>query len=104
VIFQPHTYSRTKALFDDFAAALSQADEVVLASIYPARETDTLGMDSALLAEAITKLGTPARSFETFQEIEDYVYSVCRPKDLLITMGAGDVFKVGEDLLCHQSV
>jgi UDP-N-acetylmuramate--alanine ligase len=99
VIFQPHTYSRTKALFDDFAKALSAADEVILAKIYPARETDTLGMDSSMLSEAIAALGTPSVSFETFEEIEAYVLKACAPGDLLMTMGAGDVVNIGEDLL-----
>lgn len=99
VVFQPHTYSRTKALFNAFAAALSAADEVILAKIYPARETDTLGMDSAQLSKAIAALGTPSCSFETFAEIEDFVLSHCAPGDLLITMGAGDVVNIGEELL-----
>lgn len=99
VVFQPHTYSRTKALFDDFADALSAADEVILAKIYPARETDTLGMDSALLSAAIAARGTPSRSFETFTEIEDFILNSCAPGDLLITMGAGDVVNIGEELL-----
>lgn len=102
VVFQPHTYSRTKALFDDFVEALGSADEVVLAKIYPARETDTLGMDSALLRDALIKHGTSAHSFETFSEIEDFVLRNCAPGDILITMGAGDVVNVGEDLLSRQ--
>ena len=99
VIFQPHTYSRTKAFFDDFADSLSAADEVILAKIYPARETDTLGMDSSQLAAAIASRGTPAASFETFAEIEEFAMSRCQPGDLLITMGAGDVVNIGEELL-----
>lgn len=99
VVFQPHTYSRTKALFDDFAKSLSAADEVILAKIYPARETDTLGMNSGLLSRAISALGTPSCSFETFSEIETYILSHCAPGDLLITMGAGDVVNIGEELL-----
>lgn len=103
VVFQPHTYSRTKALFDDFASALSAADEVILAKIYPARETDTLGMDSSQLSRAIAARKTPSHSFETFAEIEDFVLSHCAPGDLLITMGAGDVVNIGETLLAKHS-
>ena len=57
-VFQPHTYTRTKAFLDEFAQALSAADEVVLADIYAARETDTLGVSSADIAARIEKLGT----------------------------------------------
>ena len=99
VVFQPHTYSRTKALFDEFAKALSAADEVVLADIYAARETDDLGVSSKDLAEAIKSLGTLARYFGSFDEIENYLLQSCSPGDLLITMGAGDIVKVADDLL-----
>ena len=58
-VFQPHTYTRTKAFLDEFAQALSAADEVILADIYAARETDTLGVSSADIAFRIEKLGTP---------------------------------------------
>ena len=98
-VFQPHTYTRTKALMDDFARALSLADHVVLADIYAARETDTLGISSGDLMERIRKLGTPCEYFPTFDEIENYLLEHCEPEDLLITMGAGDVFKIGEKLL-----
>ena len=98
-VFQPHTYSRTKAFLDDFAKALSLADKVVLAEIYPARETDTLGMSSSLLAEKIQRLGVDCRYFETFDEIENFLLENCIKGDMLITMGAGDVHKIGENLL-----
>lgn len=99
VVFQPHTYSRTKLLFDDFAKALSAADEIILAKIYAARETDDLGVSSALLAAAIEKLGCKASAYDSFSEIEDYLLTHLQEGDLLITMGAGDVYKIGEDLL-----
>ncbi len=98
-MFQPHTYSRTKALFDEFAKALSAADEVVLADIYAARETDDLGVSSKDLAEAIKSLGTLSEYFGSFDEIENYLLQSCSPGDLLITMGAGDIVKVADDLL-----
>ncbi|MCC8127025.1 MAG: UDP-N-acetylmuramate--L-alanine ligase [Clostridiales bacterium] len=98
-VFQPHTYSRTKALLDEFAEALSAADEVILADIYPARETDTLGVSSRDIAERIEKLGTRASYFETFDDIETFILKNCIHGDLLITMGAGDIGKVGERLL-----
>ena len=98
-VFQPHTYTRTKAFFHEFAAALSHADHLVLADIYAARETDTLGISSADLAEEVKKLGTDAHYFPSFAEIEAFLKENCRPGDLLITMGAGDIVNVGEDIL-----
>mgnify|MGYP000878948260 FL=1 len=98
-VFQPHTYTRTKAFLDEFAEALSAADAVVLADIYAARETDTLGISSADIASRIEKLGTEVHYFPTFEEIEAFLLKNCSTGDLLITMGAGDIVKVGEKLL-----
>lgn len=98
-VFQPHTYTRTAALLDDFASSLSAADEVVLADIYAAREENTVGVSSADLAEKITKSGGKARYLPSFDEIETFLLENCVPGDLLITMGAGDIVKVGEKLL-----
>lgn len=98
-VFQPHTYTRTKAFFREFAEALSHADHLVLADIYAARETDTLGISSADLAEEVKKLGTDAHYFPRFKEIEIFLKEHCAPGDLLITMGAGDIVTVGEELL-----
>lgn len=98
-VFQPHTYTRTKALLPEFAQALTMADHVVLADIYAARETDTLGISSEDLAEEIRKLGTPCEYFPTFDEIENFLLENCTQGDLLITMGAGDVVTIGEQLL-----
>lgn len=98
-VFQPHTYTRTKALFHEFANALSLADIVVLADIFAARETDTLGVSSDKLAHAITELGTECYYFSSFKEIEKFLLKKCMHGDLLITMGAGNVVNIGEDLL-----
>lgn len=98
-VFQPHTYTRTRALLPEFAQALSAADRVVLAPIYAARETDTLGVSSADLQREIEKLGTACCCLPTFDEIENYLLSHCEAQDLVITMGAGDVVKIGEHLL-----
>ena len=98
-MFQPHTYTRTKALLPEFAQALSLADHVVLADIYAARETDTLGISSRDLQQRISELGTDCHYFPTFDEIETFLLENCIPGDLLITMGAGDVVTIGEDLL-----
>ena len=98
-VFQPHTYTRTKALMEDFAQALTLADKVILADIYAARETDTLGISSEILKDKIAALGTDAYYFPTFDEIEDFLLTNCTAEDLIITMGAGDVYKIGENLL-----
>lgn len=98
-VFQPHTYSRTKAFLDDFAKALSAADIVVLADIYAARETDTLGISSADLLERLQKRGCECYYFPSFEEIEKFLLKKIMNGDLLITMGAGDVLKIGENLL-----
>lgn len=98
-VFQPHTYTRTKAFFHEFAESLSKADHVVLADIYAARETDTLGMSSELLQKEIAKYGTDCHYFSTFDQIQEFLKSHCIHGDLLITMGAGDVVNIGENLL-----
>lgn len=98
-VFQPHTYSRTKAFLKEFAKALTLADKVVLADIYAARETDTLGISSETLQKEIQALGQECYYFPTFDEIENFLLENCLNGDLLITMGAGDVVKIGETLL-----
>ncbi|MCI8372410.1 MAG: UDP-N-acetylmuramate--L-alanine ligase [Lachnospiraceae bacterium] len=98
-IFQPHTYSRTKALLKDFAKALSLADQVILTDIFAARETDTLGISSLDLLEELKNLGVSCYYFSSFDEIENFVLQNCIHNDLLITMGAGDVVNIGNHLL-----
>lgn len=98
-VFQPHTYTRTKAFLKEFAQALSLADHVVLADIYAARETDTLGISSETLQKELQKLGKTCYYFPTFEEIEKFLLKKCMHGDLLITMGAGDVLKIGENML-----
>jgi UDP-N-acetylmuramate--alanine ligase len=98
-VFQPHTYTRTKAFLDDFAHALTLADKVVLADIYAAREKNTIGISSKDLQEKIEALGTECHYFPSFDEIEKFLLENCINGDLLITMGAGDVVKIGENLL-----
>lgn len=99
VIFQPHTYSRTKSLLPEFGKALKEADAVVLADIYAAREKDTLGVSSLDVKKEIEKYGTEVHYYPSFSEIENFLLESCSPGDLLITMGAGDVVKIGEHLL-----
>jgi UDP-N-acetylmuramate--alanine ligase len=72
---------------------------VVLAKIYPAREEDIYGVSSADIAQRLERLGKKAVYLETFEEIEEYLIHHVVHGDMLITMGAGDVVKIGEDLL-----
>ncbi|MCR4739222.1 MAG: UDP-N-acetylmuramate--L-alanine ligase [Lachnospiraceae bacterium] len=97
-VFQPHTYTRTKALFDDFVDALMLSDKVILAEIYPARETDDLGLSSAMICDALNKKGRESFFFDSFEKIEKFIGENLAPGDLLITMGAGDVVKIADDL------
>ena len=98
-VFQPHTYTRTNAFLKDFAKSLSLADKVILTDIYAAREKNTIGISSLDLKKEIEKLGTQCYYFSTFDEIENFLLENCINGDLLITMGAGDVVKIGENLL-----
>ena len=97
--FQPHTYSRTKALFGDFVRELRKADQLVLAEIYAARESNTIGISSQDLAEQI-----PGSVYcETLPDVTAYLKESVREGDIVITMGAGDIFRAGEALLEEQA-
>ena len=98
-IFQPHTYTRTKALFDEFVDALTLPDHIILADIYAAREVNTIGISSKDVADALKEKGADVYYFPTFDEIEQFCRDNCQKGDLLITMGAGDVVNIGENLL-----
>lgn len=98
-VFQPHTYTRTKAFLPEFAKALTLSDKIILADIYAAREKDTLGISSKTLQKEIEKLGHECYYFSSFEEIENFILENCTKDDLLITMGAGDVVQIGENLL-----
>ena len=95
VVFQPHTFSRTKALFDDFVTQLRRPDQTYLAEIYAAREKNTLGVSSADLAKQIPN----AMYFSSFEEIEKSLKFSAAPGDIILTVGAGDVYKLGEELV-----
>ncbi|MCR4763595.1 MAG: UDP-N-acetylmuramate--L-alanine ligase [Lachnospiraceae bacterium] len=100
--FQPHTYSRTKALMEEFAAALSGADRVVLSDIYAARETDHLGISSRTLQEKIRDSGHECDYFPSFSEIRQFLSENCSEGDLLIFMGAGEIDKIGISMLADD--
>lgn len=104
-LFQPHTYTRTRALFDEFAQALSGADVVILAEIYAAREKNIYKLSSASLAERIREL-YPEKEvlfIPAFEDIADYVVRHAGEGDLVITMGAGDIYRVGDMILNERN-
>ena len=93
--FQPHTYTRTKALFNDFVEQLKKADVVVLAEIYAARERNTIGISSKDLAAQV-----PGSYYcATLPDVTEQLKSLARPGDIILTVGAGDIYRAGEALL-----
>ena len=95
IAFQPHTYTRTKALFSDFVRELQGADHVVLAEIYAARERNTVGISSRDLQEQI-----PGSVYcATLPEVTEYLRSIAQPGDVILTVGAGDIYRAGDTLL-----
>ena len=96
--FQPHTYTRTKALFDDFVRELRTVDLAVLTDIYAAREQNKIGVSSADLAAQV-----PGSVYcPSLPELTDYLASAARPGDLILTVGAGDVYKSAERLVARK--
>ena len=95
VVFQPHTYSRTKALFDDFVEQLRRPDMTILAEIYAAREKNTIGISSRDISREIPN----SMEFDDFDEIVKTLRWTAAPGDIILTVGAGDIYKVGERLL-----
>jgi len=95
-VFQPHTYTRTLALFDDFASAFENADVVILAEIYAARENNIYKISSRDLAEKMNILYPDKKVlyFDSFEKISGYVSGNLSSDDIVITMGAGDVYKI----------
>lgn len=104
-IFQPHTYTRTKALFGEFAEAFQLADKLVLAEIYAAREKNIYKISSRELMQKI-KEEHPDKEvyyFGSFEEIANFVYNNAMPGDMILTMGAGDVYKIGNMIMERDS-
>lgn len=100
VVFQPHRYTRTKALFNEFTTAFADADVLVLNDIYPASEEPIAGVDSATLCAAIKKTGKKNVTYLSGAEkILEYLSEEIREKDTVLTLGAGNVYKIGEALI-----
>lgn len=100
-VFQPHTYSRTNELLLDFADALSSAsiEEILLAEIYPARETNVWGISSERLADLVAQNGQPSQAFPDFNQIINYLLGHAQSGDMILIMGAGDVNTIVKNLL-----
>ncbi len=104
VVFQPHRYSRTKALLDDFAGAFDEADEVILTDIYGAGEKPIHGINASLLRETLERAGySGVRYIKTFDEIVATLRRETSPGDTLITLGAGTIWQVGEMFLENEA-
>jgi UDP-N-acetylmuramate--alanine ligase len=100
-LFQPHTYSRTKALLDQFAQSFADADHVIVTDIYAAREFDDLGVSAA---DIVARMKHPdVRYIFGLNEAADYLLDHLKPGDVLITLGAGDGYKVGEAVLAGEA-
>ena len=99
VVFQPHTYSRTKNLFNDFAKALTNFDHIILLDIYAARETNTYNISSQDLADKINHLGKHAIYIPSFENCVSYLKENVKENDIILTLGAGTVTEIGPMLL-----
>ncbi len=102
-VFQPHTYTRTKLLLDSFTESFSNADKVIIPDIYAAREKDTGLIHSTDLVNALVKNGIDAKYISSFKEIENYLSDNAKSGDVIITMGAGNVYTIGESLLKNST-
>jgi UDP-N-acetylmuramate--alanine ligase len=100
VVFQPHRYSRTQGLFNEFTTAFPDADVLVITDIYAASEQPIPGIHAAALCEAVRDQGHPDVTYiKEFDEIVEHLAGIARPGDTVITQGAGSVWKIGEALL-----
>ena len=95
LVFQPHTYTRTHALFDDFVKQLSRPEVLLLAEIFAAREQNTIGISSADIARKVQG----SIFLPTFGELESVLRRIAQPGDIILTVGAGNVYKIGEDIV-----
>ena len=98
-VFQPHTYTRTLKLLGEFSHAFGDADELIITDIYAAREKDTGEINSIILTQKIKDDGVNVKYISSFENIVEYLKGSISPGDMVITMGAGDVYIVGEMLL-----
>ncbi|HAA90413.1 MAG TPA: UDP-N-acetylmuramate--L-alanine ligase [Peptococcaceae bacterium] len=98
VVFQPHRYTRTLFLQEQFGTAFQRADLVIVTDIYPAGEKPIPGVSAELITREIKKNGQPVIYLHQMQEIVEFLAEECRPGDLVLTVGAGDIWRVGKNL------
>lgn len=100
-VFQPHTFTRTKALLNGFASSFDNADHVIITDIYAARESDTGEINSEALANKIKEHNSEADVYymKDFDEISEYIYDNMEPGDIVLTMGAGNIYHIGQMIL-----
>jgi len=99
IAFHPHLFSRTKLLFKEFTEAFDSADDIVIAPIFAAREDPDPSISNHILAEKIRERGKQTESFDTLEEVENYLRSTAHAGDMIVTMGAGDIYKVADNLV-----
>lgn len=99
IIFQPHTYSRTLNLLDDFAKVLTNFDNIIVTDIYAARETNTYNISSKDLVDKIHSLGKTALYISSFDDIVKFIRERACPNDIVLTVGAGTVTEIGRKIL-----
>ena len=100
VIFQPHRYSRTRDLYKDFLSAFYDADSLIMTDIYPAGEKEIEGIDAKSLCDGIRDSGHKDVAYISEKEaIVEHLLKTLKSRDMIITMGAGDIWKVGDDLV-----
>ena len=105
VVFQPHRFTRTKALFDEFTRAFSDANILIINDIYPASEEPIAGINSAALCEAIRQTGqTHVKYISKAEDIIKYLLKTVKAKDTVATLGAGSIYKIGEAFLKQLAV
>ena len=99
-VFQPHRYTRTQALLSDFLQAFDLADRVIVTGIYPAGEAPIAGVSGRQIAEGVARQGRAEVLYiERKEEIPDLVIELARPGDLVMTMGAGDIWKTCDEIV-----
>ncbi len=103
-IFQPHTFTRTKALLDDFARSFDDANHIIIADIYAAREIDTGEINSKILVDKVKEYNPESDIcyMKNFDKISEYIYENIKPGDIVLTMGAGDVYRIGKILINYK--
>lgn len=101
-VFQPHTYTRTKALLKEFSESFYDADNIIITDIYAAREKDTGLVHSKDLVNLLINKGMKSLYIDNFKEIVDYLSQKANKGDVILTVGAGDIYKVGEMLLSNS--